>query len=174
MSDLIKFTTSFGDIVVRVDAAKAPVSSKNFLAYVDKGHYNGTIFHRVISNFMVQGGGFTPDMKQKPTDAPIINEWHNGLKNTRGTLAMARLGGKPDSATCQFFINVVDNSFLDQAQADGAAYAVFGKVVSGMEVVDQIRAVKTTTRGGMQDVPTTAVVMTSVSRVPTDEAAKFI
>ena len=125
---------------------------KNFLAYAEKGHYNGTIFHRVIANFMIQGGGFTPDMDQKPTDPPIKNEWQNGLSNTRGTLAMARLGRQPDSATAQFFINVANNSFLDEPR-DGAGYAVFAKVIAGMDVVDAIKAVPTATKGPHGDVP---------------------
>ncbi|GMV25378.1 MAG: peptidyl-prolyl cis-trans isomerase [Phycisphaerae bacterium] len=156
--------TSLGDLVIEIDDEKAPISAKNFLSYVDSGHYDGTIFHRVISNFMIQGGGFTPDMKQKKAAASIKNEWKNGLKNQRGTLAMARLGGDADSATCQFFINVVDNGFLDRPQPDGAAYAVFGRVTNGMDVVDKIKAVRTGTKAGHQDVPVEPVVITSVKR----------
>lgn len=156
--------TSLGDIRIELDEQNAPISVRNFLSYVDSGHYDGTIFHRVISNFMIQGGGFTPDMKQKKQSATIKNEWKNGLKNQRGALAMARLGGDPDSASCQFFINVKDNSFLDQPQPDGAAYAVFGKVVSGMDVVDKIKAVRTGTKSGHQDVPAEPVTITSVKR----------
>jgi peptidyl-prolyl cis-trans isomerase A (cyclophilin A) len=165
----VKLATTFGDIEVELDEAKAPISAKNFLAYVDSGHYDGTIFHRVIDGFMIQGGGFAIDAKrgmvQKPTQDAIANEWRNGLKNTRGTLAMARLGGDPDSATAQFFINVVDNSFLDRAQPDGAAYAVFGKVTKGMDVVDKIRVVQTTSRMGMGDVPKEPVVILQATRV---------
>jgi cyclophilin family peptidyl-prolyl cis-trans isomerase len=167
----VKMTTSKGEIVLELDAEKAPVSTENFLAYVDKGHYDGTIFHRVIPNFMIQGGGFSPDMKQKPTLKPIVNEWKNGLKNKKYTVAMARLGdGRPnpqtvDSATAQFFINVSDNSFLDQAQPDGGAYAVFGKVIKGMDIVDTIKGVKTTTKGGHENVPVEPVVMTKVERM---------
>ncbi len=140
----VKLTTTLGEIVLELDAAKAPVTVDNFLRYVEEGFYNGTIFHRVIKDFMIQGGGFTPEMdkKEKGLHESVINEWENGLKNTRGTVAMARLGGDPDSATAQFFINVVDNPFLDKPQRDGAAYCVFGKVVSGMDVVDKIRNAK--------------------------------
>lgn len=153
--------TSAGEIVLELDAEKAPISTANFIGYVDQGFYNGLIFHRVISNFMIQGGGFGPDMKQKTTGASIKNEWRNGLKNARGTIAMARTA-VADSATSQFFINVVDNTMLDQPR-DGAAYAVFGKVAKGMEVVDQIRNVPTATTGGMQNVPVTPVVIESVT-----------
>jgi cyclophilin family peptidyl-prolyl cis-trans isomerase len=158
----ILMTTSMGPIEIELDHAKAPISAKNFEDYVKSGHYDGTIFHRVIPNFMIQGGGFTPDMTQKKTGAKIKNEWRNGLKNTRGTLAMARLGGDPDSATCQFFINVVDNGFLDQPQPDGAAYAVFGMVTKGMDVVDKIKAVATGRSGMHSDVPRAPVVIESV------------
>jgi peptidyl-prolyl cis-trans isomerase A (cyclophilin A) len=158
----ILMTTSLGPIEIELDHAKAPISAKNFEEYAKAGHYDGTIFHRVISNFMIQGGGFTPDMNQKKTSAGIANEWRNGLKNTRGTLAMARLGGRPDSATSQFFVNVVDNPFLDQPQDDGAAYAVFGKVTKGMDIVDKIRAVPTGRSGMHSDVPKTPVVIESV------------
>ena len=158
----IQMTTSLGTIEIELDHVKAPISAKNFEDYARAGHYDGTIFHRVISNFMIQGGGFTPDMAQKKVGANIKNEWKNGLKNVRGALAMARLGGRPDSATSQFFINVVDNPFLDRAQDDGAAYAVFGRVTSGMDVVDKIRAVPTGNTGGHGDVPRTPVVIESV------------
>ncbi|MCW5775453.1 MAG: peptidyl-prolyl cis-trans isomerase [Phycisphaeraceae bacterium] len=160
----VRMTTSMGEIVLELDGENAPVTTGNFLAYLDDGHYNGTIFHRVIDGFMIQGGGFTPDMKQKRTRPGIANEWRNGLKNRRGTIAMARLGGKPDSATAQFFINVKDNAFLDQPQSDGAAYAVFGKVVEGMDVVDSIKAVRTGNKAGHDDVPVHPVVIESVSR----------
>jgi peptidyl-prolyl cis-trans isomerase A (cyclophilin A) len=160
----ITISTSKGDLSVELDEKNAPISTKNFLEYVDAGHYDGTIFHRVIKNFMIQGGGFTPDMKQKSTRSPIKNEWRNGLKNTRGTLAMARLGGNADSATCQFFINVVDNGFLDQPQPDGAAYAVFGKVTAGLEIIDAIRAVATGRSGQHSDVPNEPIIITKISR----------
>jgi peptidyl-prolyl cis-trans isomerase A (cyclophilin A) len=151
----VRLSTSLGDIVVELDAAKAPKTVDNFVQYVKAGHYNGTVFHRVIDNFMIQGGGMTADMKEKPTRAPIPLEARNGLNNDRGTIAMARTPD-PNSATAQFFINVKDNDFLNAAKArDGNGYAVFGKVVSGMEVVDKIRAVPT----GPGDVPTTAVTI---------------
>lgn len=155
----VRLSTSQGDIVVQLDAAKAPKTVDNFLQYVKAGHYNGTIFHRVIDGFMVQGGGMTPDMKEKPTRAPIPLESRNGLTNLRGTLAMARTA-VPDSATSQFFINVKDNAFLDAANSrDGNGYAVFGKVVEGMDVVDKIRKVQTGTKGFHQDVPVEPVLI---------------
>jgi len=155
----VKFATSAGDIVVELDAAKAPKTVANFVEYVKAGHYDGTIFHRVIPNFMIQGGGMTPDMKEKATRAPIPLESGNGLDNLRGTLAMARTMD-PNSATAQFFINVVDNGFLNKAQSrDGNGYAVFGKVVSGMEVVDKIRAVPTGNKGMHQNVPLEPVLI---------------
>ena len=136
-----KMETSLGNIVLELDAAKAPVTVLNFNSYVTSGYYNGTIFHRVMSTFMIQGGGFTADMEKKTEGLfpGIKNEWQNGLKNNKGTISMARQGGKPDSGTSQFFINVVDNGRLDQPQRDGAAYAVFGSVVEGMDVVEKIR-----------------------------------
>ncbi|MED5619019.1 peptidylprolyl isomerase [Ideonella sp. BN130291] len=149
----VRLATSLGDIVVQLDAEKAPKSVANFVQYVKAGHYNGTIFHRVIENFMIQGGGMTADMKEKPTKAPIPLESRNGLNNERGTLAMARTMD-PNSATSQFFINVKDNPFLDAANArDGNGYAVFGKVIEGMDVVDKIKAVPTGDKGGHQNVP---------------------
>ncbi len=155
----VKFATSAGDIVVELDAAKAPKTVANFVEYVKAGHYDGTIFHRVIPNFMIQGGGMTPDMKEKATRAPIPLESGNGLDNLRGTIAMARTMD-PNSATAQFFINVVDNGFLNKAQSrDGNGYAVFGKVVSGMEVVDKIRAVPTGNKGMHQNVPLEPVLI---------------
>lgn len=148
-----------GVITLELDQDKAPKSVANFLAYVNSGHYDNTVFHRVIKNFMLQGGGFEPGMKQKPTLAAITNEADNGLKNARYTVAMARTSD-PHSATAQFFINVVDNPFLDQPAArDGNGYAVFGKVVSGMEVVDKIRAVPTQTKGMHQNVPVQPVII---------------
>ena len=155
----VRLATSMGDIVVELDAAKAPKSVDNFMQYVKAGHYDGTVFHRVIPGFMVQAGGFTPDMAQKPTRPPIALESRNGLQNKRGTLAMARTM-VPDSATSQFFINLVDNDFLDQPNArDGQGYAVFGKVVAGMDVVDKIAAVPSGNRGGHQNVPLQPVVI---------------
>jgi peptidyl-prolyl cis-trans isomerase A (cyclophilin A) len=159
----VKLATSQGDIVVELDREKAPKTVDNFLLYVKAGHYDGTIFHRVIENFMIQGGGMKPDMSEKPTRAPIPLESRSGLSNVRGTLAMARTMD-PNSATAQFFINVKDNAFLDQANArDGNGYAVFGKVVSGMDVVDKIKAVPTGDRGGHQNVPTTPVIIKKAS-----------
>jgi peptidyl-prolyl cis-trans isomerase A (cyclophilin A) len=155
----VRLSTTMGDIVVQVDANRAPKTVANFLQYVRDGHYNGTIFHRVISNFMIQGGGMTPDMGEKPTRAPIPLESRNGLSNQRGTIAMARTMN-PNSATAQFFINVKDNDFLDAANAqDGNGYAVFGKVVQGMDVVEKIRKVRTTQRGMHGDVPTEPIVI---------------
>ncbi len=155
----VKLTTNKGDILLELDADNAPVTTENFIQYVKDGHYDNTIFHRVIDGFMIQGGGFTPDMQQKDTRDGIENEWQNDLSNTRGTIAMARLGGDPNSATAQFFINVNDNHFLDQPQPDGAAYAVFGKVIEGMDVVDQIKNVKTGMKAGHQDVPLEPVII---------------
>jgi len=161
----VLLATSLGDITIQLDAEKAPKTVANFLDYVKSGHYDGTVFHRVIGGFMIQGGGFTPDMVQKPTRAPIALESRNGLKNERGTVAMARTS-VPDSATSQFFINVVDNAMLDQANArDGQGYAVFGKVVAGMDVVDRIRAVETTSVGGHQNVPAKPVLIRSATIV---------
>ncbi|MHC4216344.1 MAG: peptidylprolyl isomerase, partial [Planctomycetota bacterium] len=144
----VKIQTTMGDIVLELNKTKAPVTVKNFLAYTSQGSYNGTIFHRVIPNFMIQGGGLTPNMVKKPTNAPIVLEASNGLKNARGTIAMARTGA-PNSATNQFFINHKDNFNLDYRGASSPGYAVFGKVVSGMNVVDAIAAVPTATRGRM-------------------------
>lgn len=159
----VLLSTSHGDIEIELNQDKAPKSVENFLKYVDKGHYNGTIFHRVIPGFMVQGGGFDANMQQKPTDAPIMNEANNGLHNTRGTLAMARTSS-PHSATSQFFINHADNAFLNYGARD-MGYAVFGKVVKGMEVVDKIAAVPTTTRGMHQNVPSEPVELISAKRL---------
>ncbi len=157
---MIKLTTSHGDITIEVDAEKAPKSAQNFIDYVQAGHYDNTVFHRVISGFMVQGGGFEPGMKQKPTRDPIENEANNGLKNKRGSLAMARTSD-PHSASSQFFINVVDNDFLDfkAPSGNGWGYCVFAQVVDGMDVVDKIRAVKTGSKGFHQDVPVEDVLI---------------
>ena len=153
-------TATQGVITIELDTEKAPKSSANFLSYVNSGFYNGTVFHRVIKNFMIQGGGMTADMKQKETQAPIENEANNGLKNDKYTLAMARTGD-PHSATAQFFINTVDNAFLNHTapSAQGWGYAVFGKVVKGQDVVDAIKAVRTTRKGFHDDVPFDPVVI---------------
>ncbi|MDP3253000.1 MAG: peptidylprolyl isomerase [Hydrogenophaga sp.] len=148
----VRVTTSMGEFVLELNPGKAPKTVENFLQYVNDKHYDGTVFHRVISNFMIQGGGFTPDMQQKPTKAPIPLEADNGLKNDRGTVAMARTNN-PNSATTQFFINTVDNASLNAPKPDGHGYAVFGKVVSGMEVIDKIRAVAVGDQGMHQNVP---------------------
>jgi peptidyl-prolyl cis-trans isomerase A (cyclophilin A) len=159
LAQKVKFATSMGDIVVELDKAKAPKTVDNFLEYVKAGHYNGTIFHRVIPTFMIQGGGMTPDMTEKTTRAPIPLEARNGLLNERGTIAMARTMD-PNSATAQFFINVKDNDFLNADKArDGNGYAVFGKVISGMDVVDKIRVVPTGSKGPHDDVPATPVII---------------
>jgi peptidyl-prolyl cis-trans isomerase A (cyclophilin A) len=156
--------TSKGEIVVELYPAKAPITVENFLKYVDDKHYDGTVFHRVIGNFMIQGGGFAQDMKQKPTRAQIKLESQNGLKNDIGWIAMARTS-VPDSATSQFFINVADNAMLNHPQPDGHGYAVFGKVVKGMDTVEAIKAVKTSSSGMHRDVPADAVVIQSMTRV---------
>lgn len=151
----VRLATSVGDIVVELDAAKAPNTTANFLQYVRAGHYDGTIFHRVIENFMIQGGGYRADLSEKPTRAPIKLEAGNGLSNVRGAIAMARTSN-PDSATSQFFINTVDNPRLD---THGGGYAVFGRVTEGMEVVDQIRALPTRVQGMQQNLPVTTVTI---------------
>jgi peptidyl-prolyl cis-trans isomerase A (cyclophilin A) len=155
----VTLTTSMGDIVVELDREKAPKSVDNFLQYVRAGHYNATVFHRVIDGFMIQGGGYKADMSERPTRAAIPLESRNGLSNVRGTLAMARTS-VPDSATAQFFINVGDNLFLDQANArDGHGYAVFGRVIQGMDVVDKIRAVPTESKGPNANWPVTPITL---------------
>jgi peptidyl-prolyl cis-trans isomerase A (cyclophilin A) len=158
----VRLATSEGDIVLELDAAKAPKTVDNFLTYVKAGHYDGTIFHRVIENFMVQGGGYTLDFRQKSTRAPIPLESRSGLTNARGAVAMARTGD-PDSATSQFFINVVDNPRLDYPNPDGHGYAVFGRVVDGMDVVDRIRRVPVQSVGPHQNVPAKPVVIRSAT-----------
>ena len=159
----VKLETSMGDIVVQLNSRKAPLSTANFLQYVKSGFYDGTIFHRVIKGFMIQGGGLTQDMKEKSGHAPIKNEANNGLRNQRYTIAMARTSD-PDSATSQFFINTVNNRFLDTDKAqDGVGYAVFGEVIKGTDVVRKIEAVPTTTHGNYQDVPATPVVIKSAT-----------
>ena len=160
---MIRFETTLGSFTVELFEQDAPLSSSNFLEYVDAGHFDGTVFHRVIPGFVIQGGGLTADMRQKQTRAPIRNEADNGLKNRRGTLSMARTND-PHSATSQFFVNLVDNAFLDPGRG-GAVYAVFGHVVGGMDVVDKIAAVKTGNRAGHQDVPLEPVEVKSAKRV---------
>jgi peptidyl-prolyl cis-trans isomerase A (cyclophilin A) len=155
----VRLATSEGDIVLELEAEKAPRTVSNFVGYVKSGHYDGTIFHRVIPTFMIQGGGMKPDMGEKKTLSPIPLESRNGLSNVRGSVAMARTGD-PNSATAQFFINVTDNNFLDQPQArDGNGYAVFGRVVEGMDVVDKIKAVPTQSMGPHQNVPVKPVII---------------
>ncbi len=161
LAQKVRLATSAGDIVVELDAEKAPKSTENFLKYVKAGHYDGLIFHRVIENFMIQGGGMKPDMSEKPTRAPIALESGNGLSNLRGTLAMARTSD-PNSATAQFFINVVDNQRLDKREgSDG--YAVFGKVIEGMDVVDKIKVVPVLNKGMHQNVPVMPVTIKKAS-----------
>ena len=156
---MIKLTTSLGAITLELDAEKEPKSAANFVADVESGHYDNTVFHRVIDGFMIQGGGFEPGMDQKPVNAPIENEAKNGLKNERYTVAMARTSD-PHSATAQFFINVGDNDFLDNDKCqDGWGYCVFGRVIEGQDVVDKIRSVKTGNKGFHQNVPTEDVII---------------
>ena len=161
---MVLIKTTVGDFKAELNPEKAPKSVENFLAYVDDKFYDGTIFHRVIENFMIQGGGFTKTMDRKSTNPPIPNEASNGLTNDRGTLAMARTSN-PDSATSQFFVNVVDNAGLNRPNPDGHGYAVFGKVIDGMDVVDKIKSVSTGIRDGMRDVPVEPIVILSVTRV---------
>jgi peptidyl-prolyl cis-trans isomerase B (cyclophilin B) len=162
-SPRVVMETSMGKIVIELDAAKAPITVANFLTYVDQGFFNGTIFHRVIPNFMIQGGGLEPGLKDKATGAPIQNEAKNGLKNTRGSIAMARTNS-PHSATAQFFVNTVDNTFLDYPGQDGWGYCVFGRVVDGMDTVDAIRKVPTGTVRYHENVPKQDVIIRSVVR----------
>ncbi len=159
---MVIFSTNYGDIKLELLTAEAPITVENFLQYVDEGFFDGTIFHRVIPGFMIQGGGFTETMEQKQTRAPIKNEADNGLKNLRGTLSMARTAAV-ESATTQFFINVADNDFLDHGSRD-FGYAVFAKVAEGMDVIDRIAKVVTGSRGGHQNVPVDAVVILSAKR----------
>ena len=161
---MIKLETTKGDIIIEVNETAAPVTSANFLKYVQDGFYDGTIFHRVIPGFMIQGGGFNPDMTQKPTRAPIVNEAKNGLKNDRGTLAMARTNN-PNSATAQFFVNHINNDFLNYSGPRNPGYAVFGKVTEGMDVVDEIAKVQTSSKGPYQDVPVEPVLIKSAKIV---------
>ena len=164
-SNVVKLETSKGNIVIELNEQAAPVTVRNFLGYVEAGFYDGTIFHRVIQGFMIQGGGFTEKLERKKTLDPVVNEAKGGLSNMRGTIAMAR-GPNPDSATSQFFINHSDNEFLDYIDENQAGYAVFGKVTEGMDVVDTIAAVKTITRNGMEDVPVEPVIIQSAKVVP--------
>ena len=161
----VEMQTSMGKIVIELNSEKAPITVKNFLQYVNDGFYNGTIFHRTMEGFMIQGGGFTKDMGEKPTGAQIPNEAKNGLKNQRGTIAMARRA-EPHSATAQFFINHKDNTPLDYPSRDGWGYAVFGKVTQGLDIVDKIAKVPTGNRGMFQDVPVEPVVIQSVKVIP--------
>lgn len=163
-SKIVKLETSMGDIIIKLNEEAAPVTVKNFLRYVEEGFYDGTIFHRVIPDFMIQAGGFTADMQGKRTYEPIINEASNGLKNNRGTIAMARTN-EPNSATSQFFINHKDNDFLNYAGRDKPGYAVFGRTVEGMDVVDAIATVRTTRKGQHSDIPVEPVVIKSASVV---------
>ncbi len=160
----VKLQTSMGDMLIKLDGENAPKTVENFLQYVNDQFYNGTIFHRVIKDFMIQGGGFTPEMKNKQTRPAIQNEAANGLKNDRGTIAMARTSD-PDSATSQFFINHKNNDFLNYAGPDNPGYAVFGKVTDGLDVVDKIAEVQTTSKGHYDDVPADPVTITSVEVV---------
>jgi len=165
--------TTMGDIVIELNREKAPVTVKNFLSYTDKKYFDGTIFHRVMARFMIQGGGFTEDMNKKPTYKPIKNEYRNGLSNVYKSIAMARLPRQPDSATAQFFINVKDNLNLDIGN-DGAGYAVFGKVVAGMEVVHKIESTPTTTINRRPNVPVETIFIKKVTRMTDEEAKKRI
>ena len=160
----VTIATTVGQMTLELDADNAPKTVENFLAYASSGFYDGTIFHRVINNFMIQGGGFTTDMEQKPTQAPVDNEANNGLKNERGTIAMARTQD-PHSATAQFFINVQDNDFLNHTgeNMQGWGYTVFGKITQGEDVLDKIRCVQTGSQGGHQDVPTEPIIIESIS-----------
>jgi peptidyl-prolyl cis-trans isomerase B (cyclophilin B) len=163
---IVKLETSKGDIVIEVNETAAPVTAANFMKYVQEGFYDGTIFHRVKPNFMIQGGGFAPDMKQKPTRPPIINEAKNGLKNKKGAVAMARLSD-PNSATAQFYMNTTDNYFLDYGnpRSDGFGYCVFGQVVEGMDVVEAIGKTKTGIKGMFQDVPVDPIIIKSAKMI---------
>ena len=169
--ETVVIQTSMGDITLDLDKAKAPKTVANFLRYVDQGFYNGTIFHRVITNFMIQGGGLTPDMQKKSTNPPVQNEAKNGLKNIRGSIAMARTQA-PHSATAQFFINHRDNKNLDYPSFDGWGYAVFGQVTQGIDIVDQIANKPTHNQGGRQNVPVQPIIITAIKRVATHTQSK--
>jgi peptidyl-prolyl cis-trans isomerase B (cyclophilin B) len=165
---MIQFKTNIGNFTVELDAEKAPITAENFLQYVNDGFFNGTIFHRVISNFMIQGGGFEPGMNQKETRATIENEAKNGLSNEIGSLAMARTGD-PHSASAQFFINVSNNKFLDYPGQDGWGYCVFGKVTEGMDTIEKMKAVATTMKAGHQDVPAEDIIIESATVIEAAE-----
>ncbi len=168
----VHMKTSMGDIYLELNGEKAPISTENFVKYVEEESYDGTIFHRVMSTFMIQGGGFDKDLNKRDTHAPIKNEWKNGLKNDKYTIAMARTGD-PDSATNQFFINVVDNPRLDQPISGGAAYAVFGKVVKGQETVDKIKMVSVTRKGPHQHVPVEPVTIEKAEVLGAEKVAEL-
>ena len=163
----VKLQTNLGDILIELDDQNAPVTTENFLKYAEEGFYDGTIFHRVIKGFMIQGGGFSADMSQKQTHPQIINEAANGLKNLRGTISMARTNN-PNSATSQFFINHADNDSLNYAPNSNPGYTVFGKVTEGLDIVDKIAAVKTTIKAGMRDVPAETVIINSATVIKND------
>lgn len=168
----VEMVTSKGTMYIALNDTKAPISTANFLSYVEDGFYDNTIFHRVIKGFMIQGGGFAEGLKKKDPKAGIKNEWTNGLKNTRGTIAMARLGNQPDSGTSQFFINLADNGFLDQPR-DGAGYAVFGHLVKGEEVLDAIGNAKTAPQGMHGDVPVETITINSVTKLSEEKAIEL-
>lgn len=168
----ISMETTMGTMYLALNKTKAPITTANFLEYLDEGYYNDTIFHRVMKDFMIQGGGFTADLKKKSTKDGIKNEWTNGLKNTRGTIAMARLGRQPDSGTSQFFINLADNGFLDQPR-DGAGYAVFGHIVKGDDVLNAIGAAHTAPQGMHGDVPIETISIKAMTRVTDEQAAEL-
>jgi len=168
----ISLETTKGTMFLALNETKAPISTANFLAYLDEGFYDNTIFHRVMKDFMIQGGGFEEGLKKKTTKDEIKNEWKNGLTNTRGTIAMARLGNQPDSATSQFFINLANNGFLDQPR-DGAGYAVFGQIVKGLDVLDAIGSAPTSPQGMHGDVPVDTIFIKAATRVSEEQAAEL-
>lgn len=168
----VAMETNKGTMYLALNETKAPISVENFLAYAEEGYYNDTIFHRVMEDFMIQGGGFDTSFDKKPTKDPIKNEWKNGLKNTRGSIAMARLGRQPDSATSQFFINLTDNPFLDQPR-DGAGYAVFGQIVKGLDVLDEIGSVSIHREGMHQHVPDDPIILERVAVLSSEQAEEL-
>lgn len=168
----VEMVTTKGTMYIALNDTKAPISTANFLSYVEEGFYDNTIFHRVIKGFMIQGGGFAEGLKKKDTKDGIKNEWTNGLKNTRGTIAMARLGNQPDSGTSQFFINLADNGFLDKPR-DGAGYAVFGHIVKGEDVLDAIGNAKTSPQGMHADVPVEPIMINSASKLSEERALEL-
>jgi cyclophilin family peptidyl-prolyl cis-trans isomerase len=165
-TNLVKLKTTMGNIVLELNGQAAPVAVKNFFEYVEEGFYDGTIFHRVMQGFMIQGGGFTEQMEKKEKREPIVNEASNGLGNERGTIAMAQSPGNPDSATCQFFINHKNNTFLNYVENGNPGYTVFGKVIEGMDTVDAIASTKTTTRKSYQNVPEKPILIKSATVIP--------